>query len=61
MQAASQNGDQFSREERLKRVLALLGEALELLDVDEEQLELGARLQGIIDDLDDHSREALGH
>lgn len=52
MSAINRGADQPSGDERLDRVLALLIEALNLLDEDGNAPEAGARLQGIIDSLE---------
>lgn len=51
MQAATEGGAPQSREERIERALILLAEAQALLDADREMPEIGARLQGVIDEL----------
>jgi hypothetical protein len=52
MAAAERGADQSQHGERLDRMLALLVEALEIMDREAERPDLGARLQGIIDDLE---------
>ena len=52
MSAINRGADQPSGDERLDRVLALLIEALNLLDEDGDAPEAGARLQAIIDSLE---------
>lgn len=52
MAAAERDADQSQHGERLNRMLALLVEALEIMDSEAERPDLGARLQGIIDDLE---------
>ena len=51
MQAATEGGVPQSREERIQRALSLLADAQVLLDVGGEMPELGARLQAVIDEL----------
>lgn len=53
MPAATQGADDSSRDERLQRAITLLSQALSLIDQLEEYPELGARLQGLIEDLRD--------
>lgn len=53
MPAATQGADDSSRDERIRRAITLLSEALSFLDELEEFPELGARLQGLIEDLRD--------
>ena len=51
MSAAKRGADQSSSGGRLNRARSLLIEALELIDMD-DQPEVGARLQGIIDSIE---------
>lgn len=57
MAAAAQDADPASADAPLDRALSMLVEALGILDTEDVPLELGARLQGIIEELKDH-REA---
>ena len=58
MPAANQGADHPSGDERHERALALLVEALRILDTDDDVPELGARLQGIIDDLNERDLDS---
>jgi hypothetical protein len=51
MPAADRGADQPERAESISRAIGLLVEALEILDDQSYRPDLGARLQGIIDDL----------
>ena len=53
MAAANQDADQTSNQAPLDRALSMLVEALQVLDAQEVPPELGARLQGVIEDLND--------
>ena len=54
MPAANRGGEQSCEERKLARVRTLLIEALQVQDTDQEFPELGAKLQGIIDEIDEH-------
>ena len=54
MPATDHGADQPERAEPMNRAIALLVEALEIVDSECDRPELGARLQGIIDDLQAH-------
>ena len=51
MPATDRGADQPERAQHINRAVALLVEALEIVDNKCDRPELGARLQGIIDDL----------
>ncbi|MCH8614868.1 hypothetical protein LZ016_01940 [Sphingomonas sp. SM33] len=55
MAAANQDADQTSNQAPLDRALSMLVEALQILDAQEVPPELGARLQGVIEDLNDYA------
>jgi hypothetical protein len=55
MAAANQDADQTSNEAPLDRAMSMLVEALQILDAQGVPPELGARLQGVIEDLNDHA------
>lgn len=48
---ATLGGDGPSRDDRLERAIALLDEALGILDELDDYPEIGARLHGLIEDL----------
>lgn len=54
MSATERGVDPAAAEAPLDRVLSMLAEALAILDAEDVPLELGARLQGIIEELKDH-------
>lgn len=55
MSAAEKQAEHLPREERLKNALVLLQQALNVVDELEDCAVIGARLQGIIDELADRS------
>lgn len=58
MHAASQEADGPSRDERIQRALALLNEALQIIDDLEEFPAVGARLCSVVEALNDESTPA---
>ena len=54
--SADADGGPVSAQESISRALALLQEALELVDFAEAPPEIAARIQEVIDSLDDHRR-----
>jgi hypothetical protein len=58
--SAGAEGEQASPGENISRALALLQEALELVDSSAVPPEIGARLQEVIDALDEHQGPKAG-
>ena len=60
MAAAGQDADRSSGEERVDRALALLGEALQIIDELGDAPDLAARLDEVIERLKERARKAQG-
>jgi hypothetical protein len=59
--SADAGGEQASPRENIGRALALLQEALDLVDAIGVPSEIGARLQEVIDALDEHRKPSANH
>lgn len=59
MSAASCGVDQSNSDGGLKHARSLLIEALDIIDLDDQLPEVGARLQGVIDAVEDRLEELM--